>query len=89
VNVWVLAISLGAMLIAALVGAGLLWQASGVDIGVFGWSVIGGGAVITIALGAGLMWLSFHSARAGFDAAAHDASRDLAAPSSSVETVEK
>jgi phosphate/sulfate permease len=79
-NTLILAVSLSVMLIGAVIGAGMMWSASGVDIGVFGWSVIGGGAVLTVALGAGLMWLSFHSARAGYDDKAHEASQALANP---------
>lgn len=60
------------MLGAALWAAAQLWAQSGVDIGLFGWAVIGAGGVLTIALGIGLMALSFHSARSGHDQRAHD-----------------
>lgn len=59
--------TLGAILIAAVVGVIMAWQSAHVEIGVFGWVVIGIGAVLAIALGGGLMALSFFSARRGYD----------------------
>jgi hypothetical protein len=79
VKVALLILTLGALLTGAVAGAAKMWAEAGVDIGVFGWSVIAVGAVVTVALGAGLMWLSFHSARAGYDAQAHEASDRITA----------
>lgn len=59
--------TLGAILIAAVIGVIMAWQSAHVEIGVFGWVVIGIGAVLAIALGGGLMALSFFSARRGYD----------------------
>ncbi len=39
----------------------------GVEMSIHGWIALGLGAGLSLALGAGLMALSFHSARAGFD----------------------
>lgn len=69
--------ALVALLGAAVWAASQLWAQLGVDIGLFGWAVIGAGGVLTIALGVGLMALSFHSARGGYDQRAHDASDQL------------
>lgn len=59
--------ALGAILIASVVALVTAWSSAGVDISLFGWVVIGIGAVVSVALGAGLMALSFFSARRGFD----------------------
>jgi hypothetical protein len=59
--------ALGAILIGAAVAMVFAWQGAQVDIGVFGWVVIGIGAVLAVILGGGLMALSFFSARRGFD----------------------
>lgn len=59
--------ALGAILIAAVVAMLTAWRTAGVDIGLFGWVVIGIGALLAIALGGGLMALSFFSARRGYD----------------------
>jgi hypothetical protein len=68
---------LAALLGFALWGAHRLWSAAGVEIGWFGWAIIGVGAALTIGLGVGLMALSFHSARAGYDNRAQDASNAI------------
>jgi hypothetical protein len=72
-----LSAALGGMLLFAILAAVDLWRASGVDIGWFGWSVLAAGAVMSVALGAGLMALSFHSARRGYDARADAAAREI------------
>lgn len=59
--------ALGALLIGAVIAIVLAWQSAHVEISIFGWVVIGIGAVLAIALGGGLMALSFYSARRGFD----------------------
>lgn len=68
---------LAALLGMSVWGAHRLWTQINVDIGWFGWAVIGVGAALTIALGVGLMLLSFHSANAGYDDRAHDATDAL------------
>ncbi len=50
----------------AAVSAGWL-RLDGVEMSIHGWIALGLGAVISLLLGGGLMALSFHSARAGFD----------------------
>lgn len=64
--------TLGAILIGAVVAIVMAWQSAQVEIGVFGWLVIGIGAVLAVILGGGLMALSFFSARRGFDERVND-----------------
>ena len=59
--------ALGAILIGAAVAMVMAWRSTNIDIGVFGWVVIGIGAVLAIVLGGGLMALSFFSSRRGYD----------------------
>lgn len=59
--------SLGAILIAAAIATVMAWSGAHVQISIFGWVVIGIGAVLAVALGGGLMALSFYSARRGYD----------------------
>lgn len=62
---FLLIISLGAMLAAALV-----WTLRGFDpsaMSIHGWIALGLGTFFSIVLGAGLMMLVFHSARHGYD----------------------
>jgi hypothetical protein len=54
-----LALALGAMIYA--------WTAAGIEIGLFGWLVIGVGSLVSVGLGAGLMALVFISSRRGYD----------------------
>ncbi len=58
---------LGAILVAAAIAIVMAWRSAHVDIGIFGWVVIGIGAVLAVVLGGGLMALSFYSSRRGFD----------------------
>lgn len=58
---------LGAILIGAVFAIVTAWTRANVEISLFGWIVIGIGAVVSVVLGAGLMALSFFSARRGFD----------------------
>lgn len=58
----------GAFLIGALVIATITWvRNSDVAISTTGIIVIAGGAIATLALGAGLMFLVFYSSRKGYD----------------------
>lgn len=59
--------TLGVILIGAAIAIVMAWRSAQVDIGLFGWIVIGIGAVLAIVLGGGLMALSFYSSRRGFD----------------------
>lgn len=63
----VLVAALGAILIGAVAAIVMAWRSAPVEIGVFGWLVIGIGAVLSVILGGGLMVLSFFSARRGYD----------------------
>jgi hypothetical protein len=64
-------------LLAATAGVAFwAWSEIGeVEIGWHGWVALGLGAVLTFALGAGLMALMFLSSRRGYDERAHDAER--------------
>ncbi len=42
-----------------------------IDLGFHGWVALILGSVGMVALGGGLMWLSFYSSRSGHDSAAH------------------
>jgi len=74
----------GTLVLTILLGlllscAGLAWWAwrelGEVQIGMHGWIALGLGAVLTFALGAGLMALMFFSARRGYDDRAREADR--------------
>lgn len=56
-----------ALLAATLAGLVIGWRSVDIEIPLFGWVMIGAGSALTVALGVGLMWLSFYSARHGFD----------------------
>lgn len=64
-------------LLAASAGVAFwVWQEIGaVEIGLHGLIALGLGAVLTFALGAGLMLLMFFSERRGYDDRAHEADR--------------
>jgi len=56
------------LLAAGLVAMAAGWlRLEGVEMSIHGWIALGLGAGLSLLLGAGLMALSFHSARAGFD----------------------
>jgi protein-S-isoprenylcysteine O-methyltransferase Ste14 len=65
---WVLFAILGALLFASIVGFWLALK-HGVmpHISVHGWIAMSIGVVFSLIIGCGLMWLSFYSAREGFD----------------------
>lgn len=65
--------ALGLLLLGALFVALRGWTGlAGVEIPWQGWLALIGGALLTLALGIGLMALMFYSARRGHDEAAHD-----------------
>ncbi len=67
-----LVLTLSALLAVALLVAGLLWwQLEAVEIGLHGALALGLGAVLSLALGGGLMALVFYSNRHGYDDAQH------------------
>jgi hypothetical protein len=71
----VLTVLLGLLLLCASL-AWWAWRELGeVQIGMHGWIALGLGAVLTFALGAGLMALMFFSARRGYDDRAREADR--------------
>jgi len=50
----------------------VVWRELGqIDLGFHGWVSLILGSVAMVALGGGLMWLSFYSSRSGHDSAAH------------------
>jgi hypothetical protein len=50
----------------------VVWRQLGqIDLGFHGWVALILGSVAMVALGGGLMWLSFYSSRSGHDSAAH------------------
>ena len=50
----------------------VVWRVLGqIDLGFHGWVALILGSVAMVALGGGLMWLSFYSSRSGHDSAAH------------------
>jgi hypothetical protein len=62
-----IAVLLG-LLVAAAWGFRAAWTlAAGAHMGVHGWIAMGLAAVLVTGLGGGLMWLSFYSARHGYD----------------------
>jgi protein-S-isoprenylcysteine O-methyltransferase Ste14 len=65
---WVIIVSLVGILAASAVG---FWVAATVghlpEISVHGWVAMGIGTFFSLLIGCGLMWLSFYSARQGFD----------------------
>lgn len=65
---WALFIILGAILLATI-GAFWLALTYGVvpKISIHGWVAMGVGVTFSLIIGCGLMWLSFYSARQGFD----------------------
>ena len=66
---------LGLLILAIAIGFWAWQQIGSVEIGTHGWIALGLGAVLTFAVGAGLMALMFFSARRGYDERAHRADR--------------
>jgi hypothetical protein len=69
---WAAAGSGVAAVVAAAVAIGVFWNQLGAsEISLVGWLALGFGAVLTLALGFGLMALMFISSRRGYDESAH------------------
>ena len=67
-NVILLVLSLGAILVVALYMAYESWVgASGVEVTIHGYLALVLGVIATLAVGGGLMALSFYSSRKGYD----------------------
>jgi NADH:ubiquinone oxidoreductase subunit 5 (subunit L)/multisubunit Na+/H+ antiporter MnhA subunit len=66
---------LGLLILAIVIGFWAWQQIGSVEIGTHGWIALGLGALLTFAVGAGLMALMFFSARRGYDERAHQANR--------------
>jgi hypothetical protein len=64
-KVFLLTISLGGILAIVMFGALTGWDSSAMSI--HGWIALGLGTFFSLALGAGLMALVFHSAHKGYD----------------------
>ncbi len=73
-----LVVVLGALLVMAAWGIGPFFAAYAGDMSLHGWIALGAGALLSIALGGGLMALSFYSARRGYDERAQWESEDEA-----------
>jgi hypothetical protein len=59
---------LGGFLAATMLYSVRLWHVGdGTALGVNGWVALTLGVIATFAVGAGLMWLVFHSSRKGYD----------------------
>lgn len=67
-KVFLLTMSLGGILAIVMFGALTGWDSSAMSI--HGWIALALGTIISLALGAGLMALVFHSANKGYDDAA-------------------
>ncbi|UUX50989.1 hypothetical protein NUH88_04680 [Nisaea acidiphila] len=67
-NVILLAVSLFALLGAALWGVWELWFAvEDVEMSIHGFIALAAGSIFTLLLGGGLMWLAFYSSKHGYD----------------------
>jgi hypothetical protein len=65
---WVLFGSLGAMLLASIVGFWFALNHGAMPkISIHGWIAMSIGILFSLLIGCGLMWLSFYSAKQGFD----------------------
>ena len=65
---FIIIVTLAGLLGLAIYGALEVWNAlAGTAISVHGWIALGAGALVTFALGAGLMFLVFYSNRRGYD----------------------
>jgi hypothetical protein len=65
---WLVIAALVGMLLASLVGLWVVVAHGNIpQISIHGWIAMGLGVVFSLVIGCGLMWLSFYSARQGFD----------------------
>lgn len=65
---WLIIVFLGLLLIASLAGFVSIFLIGRFPvISMHGWIAMGLGTVLSLALGFGLMWLSFYSSRHGYD----------------------
>jgi hypothetical protein len=64
-KVFLLTVSLGSILAVVMFGTLTGWDSSAMSM--HGWIALGLGTVLSLALGAGLMALVFHSAHKGYD----------------------
>jgi len=64
---WAIIIALVAILIAAAVYAIHIWNSVSTSMSGWGWGMLVLGVIISVALGAGLMFLVFYSARHDMD----------------------
>ncbi len=55
------------ILVAALFGVAYMWASTGIHLSLHGWIAYGLGAAVSFALAAGLFFLTFKSAREGYD----------------------
>jgi hypothetical protein len=62
-----LIVALGALLAASVWQVGPLFAAYAHEISIHGWIALAAGTIVSLALGGGLMALSFFSARRGYD----------------------
>ena len=74
-SVFPIIVLLGLLILAIVIGFWAWQQIGSVEIGTHGWIALGLGAVLTFAVGAGLMALMFFSARRGYDERAYHADR--------------
>jgi hypothetical protein len=77
-SAFTLIVLLGLLILAAITGFWAWQQIGAVEIGTHGWIALGLGALLTFAVGAGLMALMFFSARRGYDERAYRADRSHA-----------
>ncbi|MBR9834024.1 MAG: hypothetical protein GYB42_02290 [Alphaproteobacteria bacterium] len=63
-------------LVGAFVGVGFLWSNAGLHMTMHGWIAYGLGCAVSVALSAGLFFLTFKSAREGYDDAQNDLQND-------------
>jgi hypothetical protein len=68
VGLVVLVACLGGLLAMVIWGFITAWNLAGnTQMSIHGWIAMGLAAVLTLALGGGLMWLAFYSSRRGYD----------------------
>ncbi len=66
-NTILILIVAAAALIAAFIAVTFMWAEAGVHLTLHGWIAYGLGCTVSIALAAGLFFLTFKSAREGYD----------------------